>query len=211
MAVLREAPAAGPARLAVPLLLAAGLFLPAPAPAARAAAPPVLPASSALGESAAPEYRVKAAFLFNFARFVEWPEAVFGPPGAPIVFGVLGEDPFGPALDETLEGKRINGRPLEARRFADLKHLQPCAVLFVSHLESKDLEETLEALREAPVLTVGEGHRFARLGGIVSFFLEDNRVRFQINAEAARRAGLRISSRLLELARAMPESEHADH
>ncbi len=150
----------------------------------------------------APEYQIKAAYLYNFAKFVEWPSPAGELPD-PIVVGVLGKDPFGPVLEETLLGKSVNGRPFVVRRFASLKALKPCQILFISSSEKGSLTEIFKGVENQGVLTVGETERFARLGGIINFTLEENKVHFEINLDAATRSGLKISSQLLKLGRVM--------
>ena len=148
----------------------------------------------------AQEYQVKAAFLYNFAKFVDWP----GEParaGAPLVIAVFGKDPFGPTLENVVWGKTVNGRPLLIRRTSRVEELFPCHILFISSSEKRRLGEILQALGRASVLTVSDMEEFLQLGGIVRFLVEDNKVRFGINLEAARRTGLKISSKLLSLAK----------
>jgi hypothetical protein len=143
------------------------------------------------------EYQVKAVFLFNFAQFVEWPAAAFEGPEAPLVIGVLGEDPFGPALDDTVRGEVINERPLAVRRFQRAEDLDQCHILFVSRSESKRLESIVAALRGRAILTVGETEGFALRGVMIRFVTEKNRLRLRINLDAAKAAGLVVSSKLL--------------
>ncbi len=147
------------------------------------------------------EYQVKAAFLYNFAKFVEWPDGDFADAGAPLVIGILGEDPFGDAIDEVIKGKMVNGRPLVIRRLKQTQSLGTCHILFISSSEKKRLGQIVEDLRMASVLTVGEAEAFVQAGGIVGFVMEDGRVRFEINADGAERAQLRVSSKLMALAK----------
>ena len=147
------------------------------------------------------EYQIKAGFLLNFARFVEWPAEAFADDNAPIVIGLIGDDPFGGALDEIVSGKTINGRRLEIRRLKWGEDLKACHLLFVSTSEKKRVVQLIDALKGGSVLTVGEMAQFNQLGGIISFVMEANRVRFEINVPMADRARLRISSKLLALAR----------
>jgi uncharacterized protein DUF4154 len=147
-----------------------------------------------------PEYLVKAAFLYHFVEFVEWPQASPLPP-ATVTIGVLGKDPFGDVLDTAVLEKVVAGRTLSIRRFASVEALEPCEVLFISSTEMTRLPEILARLGSAPVLTVGEADRFARSGGMIGFFFEDNRVRLEVNRTAAQKAGLRVSSKLLAVAR----------
>ena len=154
-----------------------------------------------LAQGASPtEYQIKAAFLYNFARFVEWPASALPDSARALILGILGEDPFGPEIDRIVEGKTVNGRRLEIRRLKDTDSLNGCHILFVSTSEGRRLPRILEALRLLPVLTVGDFESFAGRGGIIDFVLEENRIRFEINQEAAERAGLKISSKLLKLA-----------
>lgn len=147
-----------------------------------------------------PEYPVKAAFLYHFVEFVEWPRSSPLPPST-VTVGVLGRDPFGEVLDKAVLHKTAAGRTLTIRRFASLEELQPCEILFISTSEMARLPEILVRLQGAPVLTVGEADRFARHGGMIGFFFEDNRVRLEVNRAAAESAGLRVSSKLLAVAR----------
>jgi len=147
------------------------------------------------------EYQIKAAFLYNFAKFVEWPPDAFADPHAPIVLGIVGEDPFGGVLDKIVLGKTVNGRGLVIKRLKLGPDLRNCHILFLNSSEKKHLAPILESLQGSSVLTVGETDRFAQSGGVINFIFEENKVRFEINSETAARAGLKISSKLLALAR----------
>lgn len=147
-----------------------------------------------------PEYAVKAAYLFHFAKFVEWPGDAFAGAASPIVICVLGEDPFGDAL-EALDGKTVNGRPIVIRYAATLGTLTRCHLLFVSASERTILPKVLQATKDWSLLTVGDRNGFARDGGIINLVKTEDRVGFEINLEAARRARLKISSKLLALAK----------
>ena len=145
------------------------------------------------------EYEVKAAFLYNFAKFTEWP--MEQDPGTPIVIGVLGEDPFGEVLEHTIRGKQVRGRALTIKRFRKVEDpLKSCHILFISS-ESATASRALKFLQGARVLTVGESRAFCSLGGTINFVLDHRRVRFEINVAAAERAGLKLSSKLLKLAK----------
>ncbi len=147
------------------------------------------------------EYDVKAGFLYNFALFVRWPESAFDGPESPVIFAVVGSDPFGRALDRALEGKRAHDRPLAVRRFSRIQDLGHCHVLFVPNSRPEDLRRVLDRVADRTILVVGEQSDFAIQGGVINFFMERNRVRFEINPEEARGRDLRISSQLLNLAR----------
>ncbi len=147
------------------------------------------------------EYRIKAACLYRFAQFIEWPASAFSGEKAPLVFGVLGKDPFGEVLDQTLKGKTIAGRTIAIKRFASVKAIESCHMLFVSSSETQKLEEVFEATKASPTATVGEAEGFLKAGGIFRFFVQENKVQFEINKAAAKLAGLEISSKLLRLAK----------
>jgi hypothetical protein len=156
-----------------------------------------------------PEYPVKAAFLYHFVEFVEWPRASPLPPSK-VTIGVLGRDPFGDVLDKAILGKTVAGRTLVIRRFASIEALERCEILFIGSSEMARLPEILARLGTAPVLTVGEADRFARRGGMIGFFHEDNRVRLEVNRPAAEQAGLRVSSKLLSVARLVEPQASAE-
>lgn len=147
------------------------------------------------------EYQVKAAFLYNFAKFVDWPAEAFAGSSAPLVIGVIGDDPFGGSLDQAINGKTINGRPLVVRRLKWSQDLRSCHIIFISSSERQRLPQVIHSLRGASVLTVGDMGQFNQQGGIINFILEANKVRFEINSRGADQARLRISSKLLSLAK----------
>src|SRR5688500_12138585 len=146
------------------------------------------------------EYLIKAGYIFNFARLVEWP-ATAAPKGQPIVIGVLGNDAFATVLDRVVAGKKIDDRPFRVKRLKN-KEFKDCAcqLLFVSAAESARTDEIIQLQNSGSVLTIAEAPDFARRGGIIALMLEDSKVRFIVNVEAATHAGLTISSRLLTLA-----------
>jgi YfiR/HmsC-like len=143
------------------------------------------------------EYQVKAVFLFNFTQFVEWPAEAFADPTAPLVIGVLGEDPFGAFLDETVRGERANGRPLLVERFRRVQEIGNCQVLFISRSESDRLGEILASLAGKPILTVSDIEGFAPRGGVIRLVTVGGKIRLRINLDSARVAKLTISSKLL--------------
>jgi YfiR/HmsC-like len=151
-------------------------------------------------ESPPTEYQLKAAFLLNFAKFVEWPPAAFAEPTSPIVLGILGDNPFGDVLKQTIQGKTINNRPLVPKVFSSSAEATNCHMLFIGSSEKARLPEILASLHGASVLTVGEMDRFAESGGMINFVRQGNKIRFQINEVAAKSVGLKISSKLLSLA-----------
>ncbi len=148
------------------------------------------------------EYAIKAAYLYNFGRYVEWPAESFKDGQAPFVIGILGPDPFGALLDEIASGKRVEGRRIVVRRFPSMSNYVPCHILFVPAAAGPDEKAAaLAKTRGGSVLLVGDEPGFARQGAAIGFYLEANRVRFEINAEVAKRHRLRISSKLLSLGR----------
>ena len=146
------------------------------------------------------EYQIKAIFLFNFAQFVDWPAGAFPDSTAPLVIGVLGDDPFGPYLDETVRGETVRGRPFEVRRYQKIEDIRTCHILFVSPSEESRLEDILANLKHRAILTVGDGTGFAKRGGMIRFVSERSRIRMRINVAAAEAVQLTISSKLLRAA-----------
>jgi YfiR/HmsC-like len=153
-------------------------------------------------EARASEYQVKAAFIYNFAKFVEWPpDAVRAEEGA-FVITILGGDPFGAILDDTLRGRTLNTQRIILRRAARVEDVGDSRIVFISDSENEKLPRILKRLAGAAILTVGEMDHFAERGGIVGFKTDDkDRIRLEINAAVAEQARLRISSELLKLAR----------
>jgi YfiR/HmsC-like len=148
------------------------------------------------------EYEVKAAFLFRFAQFVEWPADTFKGTGEPFTYCTIGDDPFRGALERTLNGKTIGQRALRVEHLNGAGKIGECQVLFVGGSEDgKHVEEILASTGRLPILTVGEADRFAENGGAIGFCTEDNKIRFEVNLDAAGKAGLKISAKLLALAK----------
>jgi len=153
-------------------------------------------------EPPAEEYRVKGAFLLNFARFVEWPTQAFKGPGDAIEICILGSNPFNPALDQAAKAVMAENRGVAVRQIADPQQARQCHVVFVSASERKRTRAVLEAVQGQGVLTVGESEGFIAGGGMIEFRVDENKVRMEISDPAAKRAGLHISARLLSLAQA---------
>jgi hypothetical protein len=153
------------------------------------------------------EYQVKAVFLFNFAQFVEWPPAAFGGANSPIVIGVLGEDPFGAYLDETVRGEKVDNRPLEVQRYRRVDEIKTCHVLFISRSEGNRLEQILVSLKDRSLLIVGDGDDFVQRGGMIRLATAQNKIRMIISVQAAKAANLTISSKLLRSAEVLTASK----
>jgi hypothetical protein len=166
-----------------------------------------LPASLPAQTSASREYQIKAAFLFNFAQFVEWPSNVFTNADAPLCIGILGDDPFGAALDETLKGETIRNRKLTVQRSQRVEDLKGCQLVFICKSEKDRMSGILSELNRGQILTVSEIDGFARQGGVINFYLEGKKVRFEINTAAAQREGLKVSSQLLSLGKIVESQE----
>lgn len=152
----------------------------------------------------APEYQVKAAFIYNFAKFVEWPVEMLGD-GRPFVIGIVGKDPFGNLIDEAISGKSVRDKNITVKRFSKLEEAVDAHILFISASEEKRLPEMINHLSRTPVLTVSDIDRFAGQGGMVQLVMDQNRVRFAVNVAAFERARLKPSSQLLKLARIVPD------
>lgn len=147
----------------------------------------------------AKEYQVKAVFLFNFVQFVDWPQSSFSSDDSPFVIGILGDDPFGSYLDETINHEKLEGHPLEVRHYSDVSEVKQCHMLF-ANLTDGDLK-ALKELKQQPILIVGEASEdFIKNGGMIGFFLEKGKIRMRINLEAIKKADLNISSKLLRVA-----------
>lgn len=146
------------------------------------------------------EYLIKAGFTYNFAKLMEWPSGAFAQADSPIVICVLGTDPFNGTLDQVLKGKQANGRAFEVKHLKWGAEMKGCNILFVSDSETAHLDELFHSIKGLPILTIGETPGFAQHGGIINFVVEDNRVRFEIDVDAAKQANISISSRLLSLA-----------
>jgi hypothetical protein len=191
MAVLRNAPNRRRWLLKSPLVLfaviAAGLS-----------------ARNALAQAQLNEYDVKAAYILNFARFVEWPPDVL-PASSPLTIAVVGNDPFGESLENVLRGSSANGHAIRVRYLHWNDTLSQCQIIFISTSEEGHLPQILRNLGNAGVLTVSDVDRFSLRGGVIEFLMVGNRVRFDINRTPAAAARLTISSRLLRVARAVHE------
>jgi hypothetical protein len=158
--------------------------------------------------SAAPTpAEVEAVFLFNFSQFVDWPPQTFADPNAPIVIGVLGNDPFGVSLDDVVRGEVVKGHPLVVHRSHRVEDLVDCHILFISRSERTRLGSILKALQGRNILTVSDVEGFARAGGVICFVLTENKIRLRVNLEAAKAAGLTLSSKLLRPAQIVSPGE----
>jgi hypothetical protein len=146
----------------------------------------------------APDIAVKAAFLYNFAKFAEWPAL---PPAAPIVVCIVGDDKIAAAFADTVRGQNISGHALEVSRSLDSTAWRGCHVLFFADRETRQFDPDKGGIKSQPVLTVSDGKGFAQAGGVIELFVEGGRMRFAINLDAAEQAGVHLSSRLLGLAK----------
>jgi hypothetical protein len=155
----------------------------------------------------ASEYEVKAAFLFNFTKFVEWPDSSFSDAQAPIVIGIIGDDPFGDSLTRIVAGQKAQGRTIAIIKYRREDDLRRSHVVFISASERPHSAEILAALRGASVLTVSDIDGFAETGGMMQFVMQENRVHFIVNLDAATQSKLRVSAKLLALARVINHNE----
>ena len=146
------------------------------------------------------EYKIKAAFLFNISKFVDWPSDTFSNESAPIVIGILGEDPFGDFLS-FVEGKTIKGRRVVVKYFNISQDVMRCHVLFICQSEKNKVSNYFPELNVNGMLTIGDMERFAQNGGMINLIKLDDKIHFEINVDAAENSGLVISSKLLNLAR----------
>jgi hypothetical protein len=154
------------------------------------------------------EYPVKLGFLYNFTKFVEWPPDSFRDPGAPLAICIVGHDPFRQDLEAELRTRKVGDHPVEVRTRTPNDKLSVCHIVFVPATEKNQAGGILRGLQGSRTLTVGETEGFAVLGGIINLTVEDNKVHFEINRLAADRAGLKISSKLLRIAKIVKEQDH---
>lgn len=169
----------------------------------------VLPPAAQSGAMAPTEYQVKAAFLYNFAKFVEWPPGTFHDAAEPFTVGVLGQDPFGAELELIFKTNTVGGRRVVVKRAGGLEQLRHCQIVFVSASEKRRLPLIFKSFDHAGVLTIGDAEGFAGQGGVIGFRMDHSRVRFQVNVDAAARAGLLVSSRLLNIASVVRDAHAA--
>ncbi len=155
------------------------------------------------------EYQVKAAYLYNFGRFVQWPTKDAVNNDSPFTICVLGQDPFGPVLDSTLAGESLGGKPIATKRIAKPQEASDCRILFINSKEESRLQEILAELDGAAVLTVSDMPAFSRRGGMIQFVLDGDKVRFEINLTSAEAAKLVLSSELLKVATSVRKNAHA--
>jgi hypothetical protein len=152
------------------------------------------------------EYNIKAAFLYNFAKFVDWPKKGADEQSEAFVIGIIGDDPFGSEI-EVIKGKSVKGMPLKVRHYEKIEDISDCKILFISSSSEKEISKILEHLKGNTVLTVGDTEGFARQGVMVNLIKVENRIRFEINPEAAKSEGLKISSHLLRLAKIIEQGK----
>ena len=157
--------------------------------------------SAARGDAPSREYEVKAAMICNFAQFVEWPGDAFESESSPLVVEVVGNNPFGDALDQVAANKRVGGRAIVVNRVKTADKIEPCHILFVANNQEANLAAIMEKVRGRAVLTLGECDSFPWSGGIIRFYTSEGKIRFEANVKAAEAARLKISSKLLKLAR----------
>jgi hypothetical protein len=154
-----------------------------------------------------PEYQLKAGYLWNFSRYVDWPARSFKQTNSPLVIGILGQDRFGNDLRKLVAGKKVEGHDLVVRKVETMDQSRECQILFISMSERKRTIDILQALKSAPVLTVGESEGFIQAGGIINFQVRDRELLLDINRTAAEKVGLRISSKLLKISDKSRESK----
>lgn len=160
----------------------------------------MLDSSPSRGETdSSREYLIKAAFVYNFAKFVQWPEDSFARSDAPLIFAILGEDPFGSAL-KTLEDKKVRGRAIEIRKTKRLEDLERSHILFVAPSEYQRVQAIMDKIAGWPVLAVSDIDGFAQQGGFIQLYVKESKIRFEVNSTTVNQSGLVISSQLLKLA-----------
>jgi hypothetical protein len=146
------------------------------------------------------EYQIKAVFLFNFAQFTEWPPAAFPTSDTPVTIGILGTDPFGKSLEDTVRDERVRGRRIEIRHYRAVEEIKTCHILYIGQSEATRLEYILAGLKGKPVLTVSDIENAATRGAMIRFVTEHNRIRLRVNLKVVQAASLSLSSKLLRAA-----------
>jgi len=177
-------------KIAAATVLLTVLFLPPPVQSAPA--------------EAKSEYALKAVFLYNFCRFIEWPKSAFSSPNEPIIIGIIGDDPFGSLLNEAVQGETQHGRTIQIEHYRRPDAIGHCHLLFVSRSESGRLDAILAAVSGKSIVTVGETDAFLDRGGMIALTADRSRVRLHINPEMLRAARLDVSSKLLRIAEIKP-------
>lgn len=145
------------------------------------------------------ENKVKAVFLYNFTRFIDWPKEAFSS-NATFKIGILGKDPFGNFLEETMRGENVSGNLIVIERFNNLKDVKNCHILFINLKDEERIKEAIAATKDKNILTISENKDFVKWGGMIRIYSEDNRIRMQINDTAARKSDIKISAKLLNIA-----------
>jgi hypothetical protein len=162
---------------------------------------PILVSHFALAAQAPPnrEYQLKAVFLYNFTQFVEWPANSFTSDQAPMTIGILGTDPFGSYLEETIAGEKINGHPLRIQHYNTVEEIGVCQILFINVADKNKREQIIAKLKGRNILTVSDAPDFLSQGGMIRFFTRQDKIKLQVNLEETKTANLVISSKLLRL------------
>ena len=153
-----------------------------------------------LAQTPSREYQLKAVFLFNFTQFVDWPATAFENDQSPLVIGVMGENPFGVYLEQTVSDEKINGHPLVVQYYKNTEDIKSCHILFINIRETKKLEQVLAAVQGRNILTVSEHPDFLKQEGMIKFVTNNNKIKLQINMEACKESRMVLSSKLLRLA-----------
>lgn len=156
--------------------------------------------SSYAQTSSTPEYQLKAVFLFNFTQFVEWAPTSFATDQSPLIIGIVGEDPFGTYLSDVISGEKVNGHPIMIQHYSNYEDIKTCHIVFITNNENNKIEQITTSLKKYNILTVSDAPNFLVQGGMIRFFIKNNKMQFQINLDAARESNLLISSKLLRLA-----------
>jgi hypothetical protein len=163
---------------------------------------PISPAQALQGIAVNREYAIKGAFLYHFLTYIDWPDESLSDPAQPFVIGVYRDDPFGEVLDKIAETKQVEGRAIEIQHLESANQLEGCHILFIPHtIDAEAQKQVLAAVMDSHVLTVGETDDFIEQGGSAQFFIEGNKVRFAFNTDAVSQSQLKISSKLLSIAK----------
>ena len=162
----------------------------------------ILPPTLLHGQNkTASEYQVKAVFLYNFTQFVDWPHETFNSPEEPFVIGIIGDDPFGSNLSEAIAGEKFGNHPIVIKHFRKTEEIENCQMLYINSDDQEEVENILTSISKKNILTISDAPAFNKWGGIIQFYIENNKIRLRINVERSKAAGLSISSKLLNVAK----------
>ncbi len=146
------------------------------------------------------EYKIKAVFLYNFTRFIDWPNSAFTSREEPFKIGIVGTDPFGEYLEEAVRNEKVGGRPIVIERYKNVKEIKDCQLLYIHSKDQREIKNIINFVQSKNILTVCDNPEFMKWGGMIRIYSDDNKIRMQINDSAARSVNIKVSAKLLNVA-----------